>query len=77
MSHGSKDLFYITTNAILFLYEQVLNLDVFKEIDALRAIRPERLPVVLSVQEVFDIIDVMQGRAAYYSDFVRFRAAGH
>jgi integron integrase len=36
--------------AVLFLFKQVLNKDV--QIDAVRAKRPERLPVVLSVDEV-------------------------
>ncbi len=35
-------------NAILFLYEKVLELDVFQKIDAYRAKRPERLPTVLT-----------------------------
>lgn len=48
-------------NAILFLYNQVLKLDTFCDINALRAKQPERLPVVLSRQEVFDIIDAIPG----------------
>ena len=48
-------------NAILFLYNQVLKLDVFDKIDALRAKPPERLPVVLSVQEVIAVIDAISG----------------
>jgi integrase len=48
-------------NAILFLYTQVLKLDTFDQVDAVRAKLPERLPVVLSQQEVFDIIDAITG----------------
>jgi len=48
-------------NAILFFYNQVLNLDIFDHIDAVRAKQPERLPVVLSVKEAFDILDAMAG----------------
>ena len=48
-------------NAILFLYDQVLNLETFGSINAMRAKQPERLPVVLSPSEVFSIIDAMSG----------------
>ena len=48
-------------NAIVFLYKKVLNMDIFDKIDALRAKRPERLPVVLSEQEVFGLIDSISG----------------
>jgi len=49
-------------NAILFLYKQVLNKDVFDEgVDAPRAKRPRRLPTVLSTEEVESILDAMAG----------------
>ncbi len=48
-------------NAILFLYNQVLKLDVFDKIDAIRAKPPERLPVVLSEQEAIGVIDAISG----------------
>ena len=48
-------------SAILFLYHQVLDLDTFDGIDALRAKQPERLPVVLSEHEVFNTIDAIPG----------------
>jgi len=48
-------------NALLFLYEKVLELDVFQKVDALRAKRPERLPTVLTFEEVIAIIDSMSG----------------
>jgi integron integrase len=47
--------------AILYLYHQVLSIKL-PPIDSLRARRPERLPVVLSVEEVRAIFDRMQGR---------------
>jgi len=31
-------------NALLFLYKQVLNINVFNDVDALRAEKPQRLP---------------------------------
>lgn len=48
-------------SALLFLYEKVLELDVFKKIDAYRAKRPERLPTVLTFEETMEIIDAMSG----------------
>ena len=48
-------------NAIIFLYNQVLKIEAAQGINAMRAKMPERLPVVLSIPEVFDIIDAMQG----------------
>jgi integron integrase len=38
-------------NALLFLYEQVLESDSFKNVKALRAKQPERMPVVLTHEE--------------------------
>ena len=43
-------------SAILFLYRKVLGCDDFK-LDAIRAQRPERIPVVLSVDEVRRVLD--------------------
>jgi integrase len=48
-------------SAILFLYQRVLEMEL-PRVDALRATRPARLPVVLSTAEVKQIIDRMQGR---------------
>lgn len=56
--------------AILFLYQKVLEIEL-PTIDALRAKRPERLPVVLSVEEVrrvlarLDGIDLLQAELLY------------
>ncbi len=47
-------------SAILFLYRHVLQIELPK-IDAMRAKRPEQLPVVLSVDEVRTILDRMTG----------------
>ena len=49
-------------NALLFLYQQVLNMPhVFGDIDALRAKRPQRLPTVLSFDETMAVIDALTG----------------
>ncbi len=48
-------------SALLFLYNQVLKMDIFNNIDAVRAKLPERLPVVLSEHEAFNVIDTMTG----------------
>jgi len=47
--------------AILFLYKHVLHLDVLNDIDAVRAKRPQRLPTVLSFEEVMSVINAMSG----------------
>ena len=48
-------------SALLFLYKKVLNKDVFKNIDALRAKRPQRIPTVLTFDETMEIIDSITG----------------
>jgi integrase len=48
-------------SAILFLYRDVLKIDDFDFDLAVRARRPERLPVVLSRQEVRAVLDLMTG----------------
>ena len=48
-------------SALLFLYEKVLNKNVFKNIDALRAKKPQRLPTVLTFDETMEIIDSITG----------------
>jgi len=48
-------------NALLFLYDQVLNMKVSDNINALRAKRPQRLPTVLTYDETLAIIDGMTG----------------
>lgn len=46
-------------NSLLFLYTQVLEDKNFDDISALRAKQPERLPIVLSPQEVSMMIDAL------------------
>lgn len=46
--------------AVLFLYQQVLQVDL-PRLDFLRAKRPERVPVVMSVEEVRMVLDRMEG----------------
>ena len=48
-------------NAIVFLYKQVLGVDFDLDIRASRARKSVRLPVVLSRQQVADIIDTLSG----------------
>jgi len=48
-------------NAIIFLYKQVLNLDCDFDIRASRARKSTRLPVVLSRNEVADIVKQLDG----------------
>jgi len=48
-------------NAIIFLYLQVLNIEIEGKIRARRATKPKRLPVVLSQQEIAALLDVVTG----------------
>lgn len=48
-------------NALLYLYKNVLELDVFTKIEAYRAKQPKRLPTVLCFDETMSIIDAMCG----------------
>lgn len=48
-------------NAIMFLYKQVLGVDLDADIRALRARKTRRLPVVLSRKEVLTIIQNLRG----------------
>jgi integron integrase len=47
-------------NAIVFLYKQVLEIDLGR-FDAVRAKRPKRLPVVLTAQEVAAVLERIEG----------------
>lgn len=47
-------------NALLFLYHQVLGIELPK-LDAVRAKRPKRLPTVLSAEEVRQLLDAVDG----------------
>lgn len=48
-------------NALLFLYREVLNIQLDDSINAVRAKRPKRLPVVLTKEEIQKIFDSMSG----------------
>lgn len=48
-------------NALLFLYRQVLHKELEESIQAVRAKRPQRLPIVLSRMEARRIIAAMEG----------------
>jgi len=48
-------------NALIYLYKKVLGIDLTDPIEAVRARRPPRLPVVLSKPEALKIIDLIPG----------------
>jgi integron integrase len=48
-------------NALVFLYKQVLNISLEKKIDAVRSKKNHRIPVVLTQDEVKQIIGLMDG----------------
>lgn len=48
-------------SGLLFLYREVLHKELERPIEALRAKRPERLPTVLTKEEVFKVIQCMSG----------------
>lgn len=48
-------------NALLFLYNKVLEMDLYENIDAPRAKKPSRLPTVMTKAETFQVIDAMGG----------------
>jgi site-specific recombinase XerD len=48
-------------NAILFLYRQVLQQELDSRINAIRAKRPQQIPIVLSPDEAFAIIQQTTG----------------
>jgi integron integrase len=48
-------------NAILFLYRDVLEIELVDELNAVRAKKPERIPVVLAHEEAMKIINSMSG----------------
>jgi len=48
-------------NSLIFMYKKVLGIELADPIDAVRARRPSRLPVVLSKQEAFKVIGLISG----------------
>jgi site-specific recombinase XerD len=48
-------------SAILFLYRQVLQIELADRINAIRAKRPQQIPIVLSPDEAFAIIQQTTG----------------
>lgn len=48
-------------SALLFLYNKVLNLEVFDGVDAMRAKQPQRLPTVLCHDDAMALIDATTG----------------
>mgnify|MGYP000564923177 CR=1 FL=1 len=51
----------VAMNAIVFLYKRVLQLPISDEIAAIRSKKPVRLPVVLSCDEVSQILGHLSG----------------
>ena len=50
-------------NALIFLYKKVLKIELTEAIEAVRARRPTRLPVVLSKPEALKIINLLSGES--------------
>lgn len=48
-------------NALLFLYKQVLNMELPDDINAIRSKKPVRLPTVLSKEDVLSVLQAMTG----------------
>lgn len=48
-------------SALLFLYQSVLNKDVERPVGAVRAKKPQRLPTVLTREEVQQVFAAMSG----------------
>ena len=48
-------------NALLFLYKQVLNMELPDDINAIRSKKPVRLPTVLSKDDVLSVLQAMTG----------------
>jgi len=48
-------------NALLFIYNQVLDVDMPEDINACRSKKPVRLPTVMTRDETFKVIETMTG----------------
>lgn len=48
-------------NAIIFLYREILKVELKEPINAIRAKRPRRLPTVLTKNEALDVINAISG----------------
>jgi integrase len=57
-------------NALLFLYKQVLEIDLGR-LDAVRARRPNRLPVMLAIEEVAAVLERVQGAEGVFGLMAR------
>jgi len=62
-------------NALLFLYKQVLEIDLGR-LDAVRARRPKRLPVVLAAEEVAAVLGHVEGADGVFRLMARQGVAG-
>ena len=57
-------------NAVIFLYKQVLHIDINDKIAPIRAKRLPRLPVVMSVDETRAVLNRMQGPHLFMSELL-------
>jgi len=48
-------------SALLFLYKEVLEIEINGNINACRAKKPERVPTVMSVTETHDVLSAISG----------------
>ena len=65
-------------NALLFLFKNVLNVELGDLGDTVRAKRGPKLPMVLTVEEVRELFKQAKGKeSSYYSVDIRFRAQAY
>jgi integrase len=57
-------------NAILFLYNEVLDIQLDEKINSVRAKTRIRVPVVLTVDEAFQVLDLMEGTNKIIAQFL-------
>jgi hypothetical protein len=55
-------------NALLFLYNQVLDVDMPEDINACKSKKPIRLPTVMTRDETFKVIETMTGVTSTWSN---------
>ncbi len=56
--------------ALLFLYKNVLHVELNERINAFRAKQPTRVPTVLTKEEVFKVLNYLEGRHRLMSDLL-------
>jgi site-specific recombinase XerD len=48
-------------NALLFLYREVLHIELTDSIQAMRAKKPSRIPIVITREEITKVLDALDG----------------